>query len=44
MTLRIIRKNTPKMPLHVVTLNPKKFKVDATHTCWVSHSKMGIHS
>jgi len=24
------------MPLHVVTLEPLKFKVDATRTCWVS--------
>ena len=34
-----ILKIAPKMPLHVVTLNPKKFKADATHTCWVSHTR-----
>ncbi len=23
---------------------PDEFKVDATHTCWVSYTKAGIHS
>ena len=29
----------PTVPLHVITLEPEEFKVDATHTCWVSHSR-----
>lgn len=32
------------MPLQCRYPEPDEFKVDATHTCWVSCTKAGIHS
>ncbi len=36
--------NTPEMPLHCRYPEPDEFKVDATHNCWVTYTRVGIHS